>query len=229
MKANRWLLWFLMGFGLAASRADVEEPGPGVALLAEQDSSGEFAGWKRFSEEAGKRTGDVWCLGKDGVLVCRGTPLGYLYTEAPQTDFILTLEWRWPPGGQPGKGGVLFRMSGEHGIWPRSLEAQLNAGGAGDFWALGGFELGGPAERLKTVMHPRFGRLSHLPRLRGSEKAPGEWNRMEIEARGGTVILRMNGEEVNRAGGCAVQPGPILLTVEGSEIQFRHLRLQAGS
>lgn len=197
-----------------------------VSLLTAQGADGEIAGWKSFHEGEGTRTGAVWHLDKGGVLVCRGNPNGYLFTERAYSDFVLSLEWRWPPGGKAGKGGVLIRLSGENRIWPRSLEAQLNAGAAGDFWALGGFEVGGPAERVKSLIHPRFGLLKNLPRLGGAEKPVGEWNGMEVVAKGGVVTITLNGEEVNRAEGCAPEAGPILLTAEGAEIHFRHLRIR---
>ena len=57
-------------------------------------------------------------------------------------------------------------------------------------------------------------------------RKPGEWNRYEITAAGGTVTLRINGAEVNRATGCDVVAGPICLTAEGNEIQFRNVRIQ---
>ena len=48
------------------------EPRP---LLTVQNVSGELAGWKSFHEGKDVKTGDVWTLGADGVLVC-GCHLG---------------------------------------------------------------------------------------------------------------------------------------------------------
>ena len=135
---------------------------PAIELLTRQSGDGEIEGWKSYHEQPGTKTGEVWKLGGDGVLVCRGQPLGYLHTAKEYRDFTLTFEWRWPPGGKPGNGGVLLRTTGEHKVWPRSLEVQLNAGQAGDFWAIGGFPLSGPAERTKSTDHEKFGRLTHV-------------------------------------------------------------------
>ncbi len=197
-----------------------------VDLLTTQSESGELAGWKSFHEKPGTKTGDVWKL-DDGVLVCKGSPKGYIYTEKNYCDFVLTLEWRWPPGKKAGNGGVLVRMTGEHRVWPKSLEPQLNAGAAGDFWGLDGFPLTGPSERRKTLEHAQFGKLTNLAKTQAAEKPAGEWNAYEVIARGDTVTLRVNGKEVNRATGCAVTPGPICLTAEGDEIHFRNVRLTA--
>jgi beta-glucanase (GH16 family) len=169
---------------------------------------------------------DVWQIDKD-VLICKGTPLGYLYTQQDYRDFRLSLEWRWPPKGKPGKGGVLIRTTGKHGIWPKSLEAQINAGDAGDFWGLAGYGLSGPSARMQTLTHEQFGRLTNLKKTTALEKAPGQWNSYEIIAKGETVVLRINGEEVNRASGCELDPGKICLTSEGNEIHFRNIVLTA--
>lgn len=199
-----------------------------LKLLTTQDATtGELAGWKAFSEEAGTKPGDVWKLGDDGVLVCRGTPKGYLATEKGYTNFTLKLEWRWPKD-KPGKGGVLIRQTGPDKIWPKSLEAQINAGEAGDFWGLISYAFSGPADRIKVIEHPQFGKLTNLKRTVGVEKPAGEWNRYRIKADGETVTLWINGQEVNRATGCETAAGKILLTAEGTEIHFRKLELVPG-
>jgi hypothetical protein len=208
--------------GLAGASAAADSGG-GVDLLAGPlEAQG---GWRHVSEAAGTELGDVWTL-TSGVLVCRGMPRGYLYWSDEPADFTLSLEWRRPAGAKPGKAGVLVRTTGPDRIWPRSLEAQLNAGQAGDFWGLGGFALDGPAERKKTVDHPEQGRLTNLARTADPERPQGGWNLYEIEARGPVVTLRINGVEVNRATGCDTNAGRICLTAEGDPIEFRNVRLR---
>lgn len=63
-----------------------------------------------------------------------------VHTMEPFRSFVLTFDWRWAPGKKAGSGGVLSRMTGAPKIWPKSLEAQINAGDAGDFWGLDGYE-----------------------------------------------------------------------------------------
>ncbi|MCR4415388.1 MAG: DUF1080 domain-containing protein [Thermoguttaceae bacterium] len=194
-------------------------------LLTTSTPSGELAGWKSFLEDPKAKTGDVWRLGPDGVLACKGKPNGYLYTEKSYTDFTLTLEWRTPEGQKPGRGGILVRMTGPHKIWPKSLEAQLNAGDEGDFWGLDGYRLSGPSDRMKVIETSPFGRLTNVRKAVAAVKAPGQWNRYEVIARGQTVVLKINGQEVNRATGCDVVAGPICLTAEGDEIHFRNVAI----
>ena len=179
--------------------------------------------WTAFSEDDGTTLEDVWTITPESI-VCKGTPRGYLRTNEDFTDFILTLQWRWPEG-QPGKGGVLFRMTGEDKIWPKSLEAQINAGDAGDFWGLDGYRLAGPKNRMKSLEHEQFGTLTNLKKTEAVEREPGKWNQYEIIARGGKVTLKINGHVVNETTDSDVIPGKICLTSEGSEIHFRSVKL----
>ena len=196
-----------------------------VNLLAKQTADGEIAGWKSFHEKTGTKTADVWCLQPNGVLVCKGLPKGYLYTEKKYTDFTIRFEWQYPAGATRSNGGVLVRMTGEHAIWPKCLEVQLNMGQAGDFWGLRGYLLSGPAERSKSVENPLFGPCRNLKRTAGVERTAGEWNQHEVVVAGDRVTQILNGALVNEATGCDVVAGKILVTAEGQEIHFRNVRL----
>ena len=199
--------------------------GSEIDLLCPSALSSKSGVWKAFSEDPQAKMSDVWEIGKDAV-ICRGTPNGYIRTQKDYTNFVLTLEWRRPAGKKPGRGGVLIRTTGKDQIWPKSLEAQLNAGGAGDFWGLIGYRLTGPADRLRTIEHDQFGTLTNLKKTEDAEKPVGEWNEYKIVAAGDTVTLWINGREVNKATGCDVVAGKICLTSEGDEIHFRNVRLR---
>jgi len=215
---KRLTLAALVGFAVA-SPAQGADDRYGTNLLAQP-----LTARMHFSEVPSTKLSDVWSV-TSGVLVCRGTPRGYLVLAENQDDFSLSFEWRRPEGVKPGKAGVLIRVTGPDKIWPRSLEAQLNAGAAGDFWGLDGFALSGPAERLARADHAQFGKLTNLKRAADAELPAGAWNRTEIEARGGAVALRINGAEVNRATECDAAAGRIVLTAEGDGIEFRDIRL----
>ena len=221
----RSVVAFGLGY-LLVSIVSAETPEAMTNLLVRQSTDGEIAGWKSYHPEPAAKTGEVWQLQSTGVLVCKGQPLGYLVTEKDYTNFVLQLQWRWPPGGKAGNGGVLVRMTGPHRVWPKSLEAQLNAGQAGDFWGLAGYQLSGPAERLKLLEHPNFGKLTNLKKTAELEKPIGEWNDYEIAVDGGQVTLKVNGQVVNQTTDCEVVPGKILLTAEGDEYHFRKVQLQ---
>lgn len=211
----------LLVAGLAYSRSCGDD---GLDLLTGQAPSGAVDGWECFSERELTSPAEVWKL-QEGILRCAGTPKGYLYTSKAYGNFTLSLQWRWPPGTQPGNGGVLIRMTGAHRIWPRSFEAQLNAGQSGDIWGLDGFALAGPADRLRTLEHPQFGKLTNVQKLADRERPAGEWNDCEVTAEGGVITVRINGEVVNQAHDCEMVAGPICLTAEGDAIEFRNVRL----
>ena len=180
--------------------------------------------WKAIGETADADADAIW--ERDGdVLVLKAGPKGYIRTEADYTNFTLTLEFRRPEGKEPGKGGILFRITGEDRIWPKSLEAQINSPDAGDFWGLCGYKFEGPADRFMQLEHDTFGTLRNLKTLDGTEKPIGQWNTYTVIADGDTVTLKINGKVVNKATGCDVVAGKICLTAEGDEIHFRNVKL----
>jgi hypothetical protein len=99
-------------------------------------------------------------------------------------------------------------------------------GDAGDFWGLDGFQLDGPADRKKSLEHPQFGKLTNVKKSALVERPAGQWNQYKIVADGDTVTLEINGQTVNRATACETAPGKILLTAEGTAIEFRNVRLR---
>jgi hypothetical protein len=158
---------------------------------------------------------DVWSFADD-VLICAGRPIGYIRTDADYTSYVLKLQWRFDPEKGAGNSGVLLRMIGEDTVWPRSVEAQLQSGNAGDFWNIGEFVMKAAPERTN-------GR--NTKRLGGRERPLGEWNDYEIIVDRDRVVLVVNDEVVNEAWDVAEVPGKICLQSEGAEIHFRHVRL----
>jgi hypothetical protein len=98
-------------------------------------------------------------------------------------------------------------------------------GQAGDFWAIRGDDVTGPAGRVETITNSALGTLRHLTRSAGVETPAGEWHRFEGIVQADTVIQKVNGTKANEATGCELVPGKIALTAEGQEIQFRNVKL----
>jgi hypothetical protein len=184
-------------------------------------------GWSHVLVGDGVKKEDVWSV-KDGVLVCKGTPLGYLVTKTTHQDFTLSFEWRWAPGGKPGNSGVLLRIAGEPATFmPKCVEAQLKHENAGDLWAFFGANITGDAARFQEIKdHKDLGNFKGIRKTKAAEKPPGEWNRYEINVSGGKIELKVNGEIVNQASGLDVLAGPIGLQSEGAEIHFRNIGLK---
>ncbi|MCP4642074.1 MAG: DUF1080 domain-containing protein [bacterium] len=183
-------------------------------------------GWSHFLVDDGVKMEDVWSV-EDGILVCKGEPLGYLLTKSSFQDYHLVIEWRWAPGTKPGNSGVLLRIAGDSvSFLPKCVEAQLQSGSAGDIWAFYGAKVEGDAGRTRDIKgHKDLGDFKGIGKIKAAEKPAGEWNRYDILVTGGDLELRVNGELVNQATGLDVLSGPIGLQSEGGEIHFRTIRL----
>lgn len=95
----------------------------------------------------------VWSV-RDGLLICKGKPLGYLGTAQAFTNVRMVVEWRWAPGKPPGYSGVLLRITSE------------------------------PARFQKIPNHQLAGDITIVRKLAPLENPPGDWNRCQIELRG---------------------------------------------
>ncbi len=167
----------------------------------------------------------VWSV-REGILVSRGEPLGYLATAQSYTNVRVVAEWRWAPGAKPGNSGVLLRINGESRALPRCLEAQLMHGNAGDLLGLHGMGIRGDPARLRQIKgHELAGDITIVGKQAALENPPGEWNLYEIELRGGSLRAWINGVFVNEAWDCEILPGPVGFQSEGGEIHFRRLEV----
>jgi len=183
-----------------------------------------LSGWEYYLVDPAVKMADVWSVA-DGVLICKGKPMGYLATKKKYQDFKLVVEWRWPPGKKPSNSGVLLRITGQPAALPRCCEAQLQSGSAGDIWAFGGFHVSGDSERFREVNSPKLGKFQGIGKITGNENPPGQWNRYEITLQGDKLTLVVNGKKVNDAKGLDQVAGQIGLQSEGGEIHFRKVEL----
>jgi hypothetical protein len=167
---------------------------------------------------------------RNGMLVSLGEPRGHLITDSSYHDYRLEVEYRFP--ATPGNAGVLVHASTPralYGMFPRSIEVQMESGNAGDFWCI-----------LEDIRVPDMERRRGPPAQWGttegkarrilnltdsSEKPVGEWNNMVIEAVGRTIRVWVNGDLVNDGSDATADHGQIALQSEGSEVEFRKLSL----
>lgn len=163
---------------------------------------------------------------QDGILICEGTPFGYLITEKEHENYILKVQWRWGKKVQ-GKGrnsGVFVHVVGPNKIWPKSVEAQLMADHAGDFWLVDNFELKIDAKR----QDPKIAR--HYYRMKDQvEKAIGEWNQYEITCKGDAIRLVINGQLVNEGTEAELAKDRILLQSGGCRDSLQRCGAQAST
>jgi hypothetical protein len=195
-----------------AKAANAAKPGKVVKLWNGDDLTGWI--WVPARGHEGTKIGDVWSV-RDGNLHCKGSPGGYIRTEKDYTSFILKLRVRHL---QPGNGGVLVRVIGPDKVWPKSIEAQGQAGALGDIWNIDQFPMLVDEKRTQ-------GRHTARARPETLERPLGEWNDYEITLDGADLELTVNGTVQNTATGVQIVAGKIALQSEGSEYEFRDLEL----
>jgi hypothetical protein len=182
-----------------------------------------FDGWTAVLAKPEVKLEDVWSVAEGGVLVCKGKgkPSGYIrFVRDDFENYTLTLQWRFPVGTPGGNSGVLVHTTTPNAlnVWPKSMEAQLNSGQAGDIWVIGTTcEIENAAERVKGRRHFNL--------TDNSEKPIGEWNDYKIVCKGDQITIWVNGDLVNHVTKCSVTKGAICLQAEGADIEFRNIRL----
>ncbi|MBS0012206.1 MAG: DUF1080 domain-containing protein [Bacteroidales bacterium] len=167
---------------------------------------------------------------RNGMLVSLGTPGGHLITDDVFSDYRLVAEYRFT--GEPGNCGILVHASTPralYGMFPKSLEVQMQHEHAGDFWCIqedikvdNMLERRGPEEEW-GVSEGKRRRIENL--TDGSEYPPGEWNTMLIECIGDEIMVWVNTDLVNHGYDCTATEGQIAIQAEGSEVEFRRLDL----
>lgn len=179
----------------------------------------DLSGWRTFIDPSkDAKPEDIWSV-SDGVIHCKGRPVGYLLTEDEYDNYILRLQWKW--GEKPGNSGVFVHVVGPDKIWPKGVEAQLQHGRAGDFWLVDGAKLTIDEQRRDPNTARHFFRTKE-----DVEKPVGEWNQYEIVCRGDEITLFVNGHQVNHGTESELTRGRILLQSEGAEIFFRNIELE---
>ncbi|WP_253154561.1 3-keto-disaccharide hydrolase [Stieleria tagensis] len=167
---------------------------------------------------------------RDGMLVSLGVPNGHLITDAVYENYRFEVEYRF--AGEPGNCGVLVHASTPralYGMFPKSIEAQMNHTHAGDFWCIveditvpDMVQRRGPKEEW-GVTEGKARRIRNL--TDDSEKPLGQWNTMVIECVGDAIKVWVNGDLVNHGTGCTASKGQLALQAEGAEVEFRKLDL----
>lgn len=167
---------------------------------------------------------------RDGLLVSQGEPQGHLITNATYANYKMVAEYRWP--GTPGNCGILVHASVPrrlYGMFPQSIECQMNHGTAGDFWCIGEDIRVPDEEKRRRAPQAKWGGEAHQARrvlhLSNAEKPLKEWNRMEIECRGREIKIWLNGTLVNHGHDCTADRGQIALQAEGAQCEFRKVEL----
>jgi hypothetical protein len=195
---------------------------PETKSALEQDSSGwtnlltdkDLKSWKRVPiPPTGKlRLQSPWSVSADGqTLICNGVGLHeMLLFDRELGDGIFHVEWKFTPveGKKGYNSGVYVRNSADGKVWH---QAQVGAGGVGFLFGQTLVD-----EKMKGF------NIKAVGPQRG--KGPGEWNTYELDCRGKTIKLWVNGAVTCTWDDCQVPKGYLGLEAEGWLIEFRNVK-----
>ena len=136
---------------------------------------------------SGWQTTGNWLPQKDGSLLIKPKPdqkgwqryADYLITQEKFGDFILELEYKYPPKGNS---GVFFRIGDPKNPVKTGIECQILD------------STGKPDEKMGH--HDHGGIIRTLGPMANLSKKPGEWNHMVISCQGHHLRVALNGIEI---------------------------------
>src|SRR5207249_125230 len=168
-------------------------------------------GWKFFPENLEKSVSV-----DDGVIIVKGQPNGYFYTDKSYKNYILRYDWRYkrPAGLEDdkkfgGNSGLLIHIQ-KHNVWPKSLEVQGMNRDHGSFIGIG----------IK-VKDYKFDRAA----LEKARHKVGEWNTTEATNKDGKCTSAVNGTPI-ASGEIDLMEGPFGFQSEGAEIHFKNIKIK---
>ncbi len=183
---------------------------------------------------------DTWTWREDGVLACKGTPVGVLRSVKQYTNFEMVVQWRhlkkagnsgvfvWAPEKQL---FALKRNQLPHGIEVQVLdhgyteEYEKSTKKKATWFTTNGdvFPVGSSKMKPFPPISPDGSRS--FPRKNVS-KGINEWNHYYIRAINGEVRLWVNGEEVSGGNNIEPRTGYLCLESEGSPIEFKGIKVR---
>lgn len=219
----------LVGRGVLASIVLIvgSQLGAGeIPQLRDLFNGKDLSGWVNVNTDE-----DTWSV-RDGMIICKGTPIGVMRTDRQYENFVLHIEWmHLEPGGNS---GVFVWSNGnppEGERLPDGVEVQMLEL---DWVNLN--QRNGEPRPIAYVHGELFGvggveTVPDNPRRRRSKsienrcKGRGEWNTYDVVCVDGVVKLAVNGKFVNGVSKSSQKKGYICLESEGAEIHFRNIKI----
>lgn len=163
---------------------------------------------------------------EDGKLICKKGAHKALYTDGQYSDFILRLEYRLEAGSN---NGISIRTTLSD-LSPRfvGVEVQILDDSFGEYQNLEPAQFNGSIYAIAAAK-------------RGHMKPVGEWNAMEIIAKGSRIQVLLNGTQITDVDMDTVGPlhlyghdfvglhnktGHIALCSHGDRVEFRNIRVK---
>jgi hypothetical protein len=167
---------------------------------------------------------------RDGLLITTGEPIGTLRTDRMYENFIIEFQWRHMKSG--GNSGLFIWADGfpavgspfSTGIEIQILDPGFNIPGKNQWYSTHGdiFAVNGAELTVAGRISPN-GKRS-FPSEERTKPSP-QWNHYRVVANDGDISLAVNGKVVTIAKNASPRKGYLMLESEGSECQFRDLRI----
>jgi len=228
MKKLVQIIFLFLVAGVANAQRPLFEFGEEVGfekITSGQKIKGQPVQWIQVNTED-----DTWTV-KGKELICSGLPIGVVRSEKEYENFLLHIEWRhMKAGGNSGTFVWSKAKPGENRL-PDGVEVQMleldwvnqnMRNGEKPPIAYVHGELFGVGDVKIIPDNPRGARSKSIEnRCLGKE----EWNTYEVVCVDGTIKLSVNGKFVNGISQASQRKGFICLEAEGSEIQFRNIKI----
>jgi len=180
-----------------------------------------------------------------GVLHITGQEFGGLVTQKEYGNYYLRAEFKWgektypPRDGKARDSGIQYNITGPLKVWPRMMEFQINEGGTGDMWVIGGTgaTVDGKVYESTTSGPGAYIRIAHVGRgplvnvtgyrdpVNDLERPHGKWNVLELVVDHDRILYFVNGNLAILATNANTTQGKILFQCEGSEVYFRRMKI----
>lgn len=148
------------------------------------------------------------------LLICDGDGgHDWIRYDEPLEDFVFHVEYKYRPveGNPRYNSGIFVRNTADYSRW---YQAQIGPGG--------GFLFG-----IAETPDGKPSRVNLRDQLKEDRLKPaGEWNVVEVTARGRSLSVWANGAVVSEWNECPVLKGHIGLEGEGFAIEFRNLKVK---
>ncbi len=211
----------------ALPKAVIDGTGPGWRALGEADF---------VNVNTAK---DTWTW-KEGLVHCKGKPVGVIRSKKQYTNFELVAQWRHLRNA--GNSGIFVWATEKSlsalkpGQLPQGIEVQvLDLGYAAqyekkhkkksDWFTSHGDVFPTGASKMKPFPPVAPNGRRSFPSKHLS-KGVGQWNHYYIRCLNGEVRLWVNGQEVSGGNECQPATGFLALESEGSPVEFKNLRLR---
>ncbi|MEQ9407539.1 MAG: DUF1080 domain-containing protein [Fuerstiella sp.] len=175
----------------------------------------DLSGWKTTGNWLVQDDGSVLIQPREGEKGWQRYD-AYLWSEKKYKDFVLDVEYAYPPGGNS---GVYFRVGDRNDPVKQGIEAQI----------LDSSKKDGP-----VGPHDHGGIIGTVAASKNMSRPPGEWNRMVITCIGSHLQVELNGEQIvdTRLDQGAMKDRPLEGYIgfqdhgQPNDIRFRDIRIR---